>query len=272
MKLSLSLLSTILFTTTILARPHSRAERRATRTLKSQPLIPYTGPAGPDPVPDSSNVQYSDNWSGAVLTAPPAGQTFNAVSGTFTVPTVSPPSGAGSGSWASSAWVGIDGDTYGNAILQTGIDFTVTKSGGSTSQSFQAWYEWYPNDAFNFAMDVSAGDVIALSVVSSSASAGTVTIKNVSSGASVSKALKAPGSGSHLGGQNAEWIVEDFEEGGSLVALSNFGTVTFTDCVAKTSSEKLGLSGATIIDIKQSGKVETSVTVESSSSVQIKYV
>ena len=272
MKLSSGLLSTILFTTTILARPHSRAERRATRTLKSQPLIPYTGPLGSGSVPDSANVQYSDNWSGAVLTAPPAGQTFNAVSGTFTVPNVSPPSGAGSGSWSSSAWVGIDGDTYGNAILQTGIDFTVTKSGGSTSQSFQAWYEWYPNNAYNFAMDVSAGDVMAISVHSTSASAGTVTIENVSTGASVSKALKAPGSGSHLGGQNAEWIVEDFEEGGSLVALSDFGTVTFTDCVAKTASESLGLSGATVIDIKQNGNVETSVTIESASSVQIKYV
>ena len=272
MKLSVSFLSTVLFTTTILARPHSRAERRATRTFKSQPLIPYTGPPGPNPVPDNSNVQYSDNWSGAVLTAPPAGQTFNAVSGTFTVPTVSPPSGAGDGSWASSGWVGIDGDTYGNAILQTGIDFTVTTSDGSTSQSFQAWYEWYPNGAYNFDMDVSAGDVIALSVLSSSASAGTVTIENVSTGASVSTALTAPSSDSYLAGQNAEWIVEDFEEGGSLVPLSNFGTVVFENCVATTGSESLGLSGATVIEIEQNGNVETSVTIEGSSSVQIQYV
>lgn len=56
--------------------------------------------------------------------------TFKTVSGTFTVPTPREPSG-GSGSHSSSAWVGIDGDTCGNAILQTGIDFTV--SGSSTS-------------------------------------------------------------------------------------------------------------------------------------------
>ena len=30
---------------------------------------------------------------------------------------------------AASAWVGIDGDTCANAILQTGIDFTVTEDG-----------------------------------------------------------------------------------------------------------------------------------------------
>ena len=46
------------------------------------------------------------------------------MTGTFTVPT---PSGEGS----ASAWVGIDGDTCDNAILQTGVDFTV--SGGSVS-------------------------------------------------------------------------------------------------------------------------------------------
>ena len=50
--------------------------------------------------------------------------TWKSVTGTFTVPT---PSGSGS----ASAWVGIDGDTCGTAILQTGIDFTV--SGGSVS-------------------------------------------------------------------------------------------------------------------------------------------
>jgi len=47
------------------------------------------------------------------------------VTGTFVVPTPSAPDGA------ASAWVGIDGDTCGNAILQTGVDFDY--SGGSIS-------------------------------------------------------------------------------------------------------------------------------------------
>ena len=42
------------------------------------------------------------------------------MTGTFTVPTPSGPNGA------ASAWVGIDGDTCTNAILQTGVDFTLT--------------------------------------------------------------------------------------------------------------------------------------------------
>ena len=46
------------------------------------------------------------------------------------MPTPKAPSG-GSGTYSASAWVGIDGDTCDNAILQTGVDFTV--SGGSVS-------------------------------------------------------------------------------------------------------------------------------------------
>ena len=56
--------------------------------------------------------------------------TYKSVTATFTVPTPKEPSGA-SGSHAASAWVGIDGDSCDNAILQTGVDFTV--SGSSVS-------------------------------------------------------------------------------------------------------------------------------------------
>ena len=56
--------------------------------------------------------------------------TFKTVTGTFTVPTPREPSGSTS-SHSSSAWVGIDGDTCGNAILQTGVDFNV--NGNSVS-------------------------------------------------------------------------------------------------------------------------------------------
>lgn len=50
--------------------------------------------------------------------------TWRSVTGTITVPT---PTGSGS----ASAWVGIDGDTCETAIVQTGLDFTI--SGGEVS-------------------------------------------------------------------------------------------------------------------------------------------
>lgn len=36
--------------------------------------------------------------------------------------------------------------------------------------------------------------------------------------------------------ENAEWIVEDYEDCGSLVPLTDFGTVTVTNAYATTSS------------------------------------
>lgn len=270
MKFSAALFSNALFATAILASPLSRNQRRAALSHKSNPLIPTTTVIEGNLLTNTSKVQYSDNWSGAVLTAPPAGQTFNAVSGRFVVPTPKAPS-SGSGTWSASAWVGIDGDTYGNAILQSGVDFTVTVDGDSTSTSFDAWYEWYPDYAYDFSIAISAGDTIAISVASSSSSAGTVTLENVTTGKTVSKSLTAPSSSSDLGGQNAEWIVEDYESDGSLVSLANFGTVTFTDAVAKTSSESLGTTDATIIEIESGNTVLTDVTIPSSSEVRIVY-
>ncbi|KAJ6576837.1 peptidase A4 family-domain-containing protein [Mycena sp. CBHHK59/15] len=49
----------------------------------------------------------------------------------------------------------------------------------------------------------------------------------------VSKTLT---SSARLCQENAKWIVEDFEENGSLVPFANFGTVSFTGAKATTSS------------------------------------
>lgn len=60
--------------------------------------------------------------------------TYKSVTASFTVPTPKAP-GSGS-SYSASAWVGIDGDTYGNSILQTGLDFTITNGKVSYDVSF----------------------------------------------------------------------------------------------------------------------------------------
>jgi hypothetical protein len=76
---------------------------------------------------------------------------------------------------------------------------------------------------------------------------------------------------SALGGQNAEWIVEDYEEGSSLVKLANWGTVTFAGATAKTATTSENAASAQILDIEQNGKVLTSVSV-SGSTVSDTYV
>ncbi|GLA14509.1 hypothetical protein AnigIFM62618_000891 [Aspergillus niger] len=257
-------IATAILASVAVAAPQRGLEARLKARGTSKGSRPLQAVARPASTKNQTNVEYSSNWSGAVLVEPPsAAATYTAVTGTFTVPE---PTGNSGGSQAASAWVGIDGDTYGNAILQTGVDFTVTDG----EASFDAWYEWYPDYAYDFSgIDISAGDEIVAIVESYTSTTGIAIIENKSTGQKVSKELS---SSSSLGGQNAEWIVEDFEENGSLVNLVDFGTVTFTGAVAKAAGgESVGLTDATIIEIEENGKVVTDVTIDSASEVTITY-
>uniref|UniRef100_A0ABR3THI5 Aspergillopepsin n=1 Tax=Diplodia intermedia TaxID=856260 RepID=A0ABR3THI5_9PEZI len=253
------------------AMGHGLAARVATRTQRqSQPLSRVVGSASSVEGPvsngnETAHVEYSSNWSGAVYEEPPSG-TFTAVAATITVPV---PTATAAGTYSASAWVGIDGDTCGTAILQTGVDFTATKSGSRTTYSYDAWYEWYPDYAYDFSsFSISAGDVIAMSVTSSSSTSGVALLENLTTGKSVSKSIT---SSSALCGENAEWIVEDFESNGELVAFADFGTVLFTGASADTTTETIGTSDATLIDIRQGGTVLTSASIPSDSEVEVTY-
>ncbi|EKM56249.1 uncharacterized protein PHACADRAFT_140865 [Phanerochaete carnosa HHB-10118-sp] len=232
-------------------RREARVARRAGSLRSSHPKIT-----------NETHPEYSPNWAGAILNAD-AG-TYKSVTATFTVPTPQEPSGS-SGTHSAAAWVGIDGDTCQSAILQTGVDFTVD----GTQVSYQAWYEWFPEAAYNFTdINFSPGDSVTLTVTASSTTSGTVVITNNSKDQSVQRALT---SDSALCQQDAEWIIEDFEENGSQVPFANFGTVTFTDASAGTSTGSVGPSGAFLTDIYQDDQLVTSASV-SESSVTVSYV
>ncbi|KUJ12839.1 uncharacterized protein LY89DRAFT_195318 [Mollisia scopiformis] len=255
-----TLASTMLLASGAIAAPGTarRAERHRKRVANrsGNPMIKSNGAAAVAAA-NISNVEYSENWAGAVL----IGTGYKSVTGTFTVPT---PSTTGSGS----AWVGIDGDTCDTAILQTGIDWT--KSGSSIT--YDAWYEWYPDYAYDFSgISIAAGNTITVTVTATSDTAGTAVIENVSTGTTVTHTFTG-GEDGDLCEYNAEWIVEDYEEGDSLVTFADFGTVEFTDCSATDGSGTVGTTGATIIDIEQNNKVLTSCSVPSSSEVLCTYV
>jgi len=260
MKLTSLFISSALLFSVAFARPSRFAQRVAAREARrSRPNIPSTN--GAARTSNISNVEFSENWSGAVITSPPAGQTFTTVVGTFTVPT--PASGTTGGA---SAWVGIDGDTAQQSILQSGVDFTV--SGGRST--FDAWFEWFPLDSTDFeGFEVSPGNVITVSVHATSTTTGTVVLENVSTGKSVTENVEAPDSAAALKGQNAEWIVEDFEEGDSLVPFANFGTVVFSGATASTASETLTPVGATVFEIEQGSDILTSVSISSSGEITV---
>ncbi|KAF8673947.1 hypothetical protein AX14_005273 [Amanita brunnescens Koide BX004] len=250
-----SLLVSTLLATAVFAAPSTLIESRVARR-RSRPLKRLSSPSNTN----ITNVEYSSNWAGAVWDSYPSG-TFTAVTGTFTVPTPKSPAGS------ASAWVGIDGDTCDTAILQTGIDFTLSSRG---TVSYDAWYEWYPDYAYDFSgITIAAGDVIKLTVTATSTTSGSAVIENLTTNQTVSKNLNST---SALCEENAEWIVEDYEENGKLVAFTDFGTVNFTNAYATTTSgSQISPNGATIIDIEQKGKVLTNVT-ETANGVIITYV
>ncbi|KAI1383966.1 peptidase A4 family-domain-containing protein [Hypoxylon trugodes] len=234
------------------------AERRVARTGNT--LQPAEGDFNIASTNGSAHVEYSSNWAGAVL----IGTGYKTVTGSIVVPTPKVPSGGSSSTeYSASAWVGIDGDTCETAILQTGVDFTIQGS----SVSFDAWYEWYPDYAYDFSgIDISAGDTVTFTVTASSTAAGTAVIENETTGQKVTHSFS--GESDKLCQTNAEWIVEDYSSGGSLVSFADFGTVQFTGASVNGGT---GVSGATIIDIQQSSKVLTDCSTSGSSTVVCSY-
>jgi hypothetical protein len=98
---------------------------------------------------------------------------------------------------------------------------------------------------------------------------GSATIENLTTGKTVTKSLTST---SALGGENAEWIVEDFEEGDSLIAFADFRKVTFANCVAATSESSEGVSTAVIMEIENTGgEVLTDTSVVDDSSFIVSY-
>lgn len=233
-----------------------RILRRSTRTSRPIDRIDFAS--------SEDSTSTSSNWAGAVLEA--YSQKWAAVGGTFVVPTPKVPSGGSAGTtYAASAWIGIDGDSCQTALWQTGVDFNVQ----GNSVSYDAWYEWIPAASIDFSgISFKAGDTVELSVVAHSTTTGTATIINQSSGQKVTKTMTGTSS---LCLQDAEWIVEDFEENGGLVPLADWGSVAFTNATATTSSgATVGPANADIINLGQNNKILSSTTT-SSDSVTVKY-
>jgi len=269
-----SIIINVLLATSAFAAPRAKlgstlAERVAARTARrGNTMIPSTSrvPASTD----ASHAEFSTVWAGAVFKSPPAGQKFTSVTGRFNAPIPSRPAGSTSGAFSAAAWVGIDGYTFQSAILQSGIDFTIS---GNGAISYHAWFEWFPSPATDFiGISISPGDTIQVLIFANSTISGIVALENLSTGTFVNATVFAPSLSAALGGQNAEWIVEDFKSNGSSVNFANFSPVTFTETLAFTDNSTTGvdLLDATIVELENSsGQSLTSVFILDSSSVQI---
>jgi hypothetical protein len=247
------------FETRLRAREAEQNLRAAGRLTHGAQEV--TGP------PNDRNIKYSSNWAGVAREQPPPDSTYSAVSATFTVPEPTPTPGDDNFHGAS-AWVGIDGATYKQTILQAGVDAVVDNG----KKSYHPWYEWYPDYAHDFDMTVDAGHVVVARIDVLSPSQGVAILENQSNGQSATKTLNAPAPTATLAGQNVEWIVEDYEAAGSMVGLVDFDKVEFTGAEAKAGDSTYGVSDARILEMLQDGKVLTDVRTESDHTVLVEYV
>jgi hypothetical protein len=164
------------------------------------------------------NPSTSTNWSGYAVTT--AAGAVTAVSGSWTVPTVT-----GTGTAYSAVWVGIDGATS-NTVEQTGILADVVNG----VAQYSAWYEMYPSAMVPLNLAIHPDDKITASV-SYSGGQFTLTITDLSDKAgsnSVTEVESAP----NAQRSSAEWIVEAPASNSGVLPLANFGTVTFTSASA----------------------------------------
>jgi hypothetical protein len=144
-------------------------------------------------------------WSGIVVSPPPIEGNdrppFTAVAAQWNVPAVTLPLND-SGDLRSSIWVGIDG-FGGDDVMQAGTEQDVAPNG---STDYYCWYEWFPADSVEIAnLPVEPGDTVYFNVRRLSNTLAD--LMAIVAGKGVSMTFAAP-SGTTLGGQSAEWIVE----------------------------------------------------------------
>jgi hypothetical protein len=167
----------------------------------------------------------STNWSGYADRANAGAVT--AVSGSWTVPTVT-----GSGTSDSAAWVGIDGFNS-STVEQTGTEMDIVNG----HAEYSAWYELFPNAEVTIpSVAVHPGDTINASVTYNTVAKDFVlSITDVTDGNSFTTTQSVPSAQR----SSAEWIMEAPSSNAGVLPLANFGSVTFTNAQATIN----GVSG-----------------------------
>lgn len=193
------------------------------------------------------------NWSGAVQ----EGSGWISVTAETVIPVIS----GGSSSAGAAGWVGIDGANCHNAILQTGVQAL----GDGT---VEAWYEWFPEPPVYYGSDfpVKGGDKLRMTVNATSTTSGTSSLENLTTGKSVHTPFNNMRDALCL--TDAEWIIE---LGGGASSLADFGTWTFSDASATSSSGSSSADGSEIYNIAENGQVVTDCSA-SGSDVTCKYI
>ncbi len=165
------------------------------------------------------NTVDSLNWAGYAATTS-GSNAFSNVSGDWTIPTVSTAGGSNS---AVAFWVGLDGFNS-STVEQIGVAAQVSHK----RVQYYAWYEMYPNSAYQIPMSVAPGDQISAAVTYVSTNEYQLALSDLSTGQSYST-LQSSSSGLR---SSAEWITEAPSSGSQILPLADFGTVNFINSSA----------------------------------------
>ena len=190
------------------------------------------GPAGPAPswswtpgpqepgVAANAAAMTSQNWAGDV-SAGGAG-TFTSVSASWTEPAVT----CTATDTFASFWVGLDGDGT-NTVEQTGTEADC--DGGAAT--YQGWFEMFPAAPVFYGNPVEPGDAMSASVVADGGGTFTLTLTDSTHG--WNQTTSQVSDTAQLG--SAEVITEAPSDG-TVLPLSNFGTVSFTGATADNTA------------------------------------
>lgn len=176
----------------------------------------------------SAATLFSSNWAGYVATQP----NTVAVSGTWNVPAVR---------WTaratySSVWVGIGGFTT-NDLIQAGTESDFV--GGRAV--YYAWVEALPGDTVLLPLPVWAGNTVTASISYNGWSRWIVTLRNLSSGRSVTRTMFYRSTLS-----SAEWIEETPSGATGIEPLARCGSVYLRSARLTAGGRTSGLAARAI--------------------------
>jgi hypothetical protein len=175
----------------------------------------------PAPAANAANAaaMTSHNWSGYAGTGNPG--TFTNVSASWTQPAVT----CGAANTFSSFWVGLDGDGT-PTVEQTGTEADCNAG----AAVYQGWFEMFPNAPVFYNNPVAPGDAMSASVVANGGGAFTLTLTDATQ--NWTQTTNQTSTTAQLG--SAE-VIAEAPSNGTVLPLSNFGTVNFTNATADSS-------------------------------------
>jgi hypothetical protein len=184
----------------------------------------------------------SANWAGYAATGNQG--TFTNVSSSWTQPTVT----CGAANTFSSFWVGLDGDGT-PTVEQTGTEADCDAG----TAVYQGWFEMFPNAPVFYNNPVVPGDAMSASVVANGGGAFTLTLTDATQ--NWTQTTNQTSAAAQLG--SAE-VIAEAPSNGTVLPLSNFGTVSFANATA--DNEPIGNENAAALTMVSAANNVTEAT------------